>query len=303
MALVPPHTHPRHEHSQYLTLADASAAGLFVPLAGGTMTGKLVISLGAQVLDLKAGATDDHVYMAFYADSQAQTVRSAFFGYGVAGSNQLSLYNEMANGDIVLGTNGTGRVAVSGDPTSALHVATKQYVDTADAGKAAASHTHSYLPLSGGTVTGNTIFSNAGTSIEARGIYLHHPGVDHVRIESGSQSGVPCLTVLDPDGSTLRPVRIGSPINGESAARVDWVRSDRAAASHGTHIGAAVTVVVTTDGAGNVSFNYGSGTPVVSNGDWNAMQRAPHIGGWGGGVVTVMNLNANAICRLNVLGA
>lgn len=41
------------------------------------------------------------------------------------------------------------------DPTNDSDAATKSYVDTGLSGKANSSHTHDYLPLSGGTLTGN----------------------------------------------------------------------------------------------------------------------------------------------------
>lgn len=201
------------------------------------------------------------------------------------------------------------QAAVETAPSAANHIATKQYVDTGLGTKSATghthaysadTHTHAYLPSAGGTVSGNLKVDSAtgftahspGDSVASMGA-LNYAGTYGMRFTQGWAG----------NAGALAPLQIGAPIDGNSAATVAWVQGDRAAASHGTHVSAAATVVVVTDGNGNVAFGYGSGTPVVSNGDWGAMQRAPHIASWGGGVVTVANLNPSAVCRLNVLGA
>jgi len=64
----------------------------------------LTITGGATSLALKAGASDDHVYMSFFADSAAQSTRSGYFGFSVAAQDNLKLVNEMSGGDIFLQT-------------------------------------------------------------------------------------------------------------------------------------------------------------------------------------------------------
>jgi hypothetical protein len=81
----------------------------------GTISGALVVDGGGGILALKSGATTDHVYMQFFADSQAASTRSGLVGYGSAGTNLLSITNEMSNGNINLTTNGTGAVQVNGN--------------------------------------------------------------------------------------------------------------------------------------------------------------------------------------------
>lgn len=117
---------------------------------GMTATGKIATTIGGQAFDLKAGATNDHVYMGFYADSQAQTTRSGYFGYGSAGASQMTIANEMTNGGITLQTNGTGQVSLSG---------TRLFFN--------------------GTSSTNTphVESVAGT-----GLYLHMSDSDYVRV-------------------------------------------------------------------------------------------------------------------------
>lgn len=78
------------------------------------VNGLTEITNGAQTLNLKAGQSANHVYMAFYADSTAQTTRSGYFGYPSSGATYLKVANEMTNGNIELEPNGTGTVIVKG---------------------------------------------------------------------------------------------------------------------------------------------------------------------------------------------
>lgn len=106
-----------------------TADNLKLNLTGGELSGQLRVNGGAEALQLKAGATNDHVYMGLYADSQNQATRTGYFGVGAAGSADITLNNQATNGNIYLTTNGTGRVVLSADPTAAMHAATKQYAD------------------------------------------------------------------------------------------------------------------------------------------------------------------------------
>ena len=100
-----------------------------VAKAGDTMTGALQLNGGGgATMQLKPGAAD-HTYMSFFARTATPTTRTGYFGFPAAATTTLALVNEATNGPITLTTNGTGRVIVSADPTAALGVATKQYVD------------------------------------------------------------------------------------------------------------------------------------------------------------------------------
>lgn len=82
-------------------------------LTGLTVAGSATIGESAAALSLKAGATADHVYMQFYADSAAQTTRSAYIGFGSAGSTILTINNELGTETRVNGTLTQGGTAVS----------------------------------------------------------------------------------------------------------------------------------------------------------------------------------------------
>lgn len=75
---------------------------------------KLVtITNGAEALRLKTSGSSDYVFMTFYADTQNINTRSGFIGYVSSGSSDLRIYNEMNNGNVVIGTKGTGKALVN----------------------------------------------------------------------------------------------------------------------------------------------------------------------------------------------
>jgi hypothetical protein len=67
--------------------------------------GDLTVDGGRAALKLTEGG-DDHTYMEFYADTDAADTRSGYVGYGSTGTNDLTLNNEMSNGDIDFMTGG-----------------------------------------------------------------------------------------------------------------------------------------------------------------------------------------------------
>lgn len=87
-------------------------------LGGGTIVGNvaingtLTVNSGAGALSLKPSSLD-HVYMQFFADTQNPNTRSAYFGFGSVGSPRLDLTNEMAGGDIHVGTSNQIRLNAS----------------------------------------------------------------------------------------------------------------------------------------------------------------------------------------------
>ena len=63
------------------------------------------------------------------------------------GSSWVAAYVSGSDFVPLAGGTMTGALTLSGDPTADLHAATKQYVDTGLAGKAATSHTHAFADL------------------------------------------------------------------------------------------------------------------------------------------------------------
>lgn len=70
-----------------------------------------------------------------------------------------------------------------------------------------------------------------------QGLVLHSPGVAVAAMASfnyGGQYGVRFLKDWQGDSGALAPLQIGSPVDGNSAARVDWVGANYSASGH-TH--------------------------------------------------------------------
>jgi hypothetical protein len=79
----------------------------------GTINGTLTVNAGGGTFNIKAGSSADHVFMGFYADSQALTTRSGWIGYGSSGTTSLSVQNDTSGGHIYLTTTGVGKVYVN----------------------------------------------------------------------------------------------------------------------------------------------------------------------------------------------
>ena len=93
---------------------DTYEASDFLRLAGGgTITSRITLDGGATPFVLKAGPTADHVYMQFFADSDNQATRSAYFGFSTAGTATITLANEVSGGNIDLRTVGSGLLRIN----------------------------------------------------------------------------------------------------------------------------------------------------------------------------------------------
>ncbi|WP_350159281.1 tail fiber domain-containing protein [Bdellovibrio sp. 22V] len=94
----------------------SGTAIMSVSSMGGVTIGENTIGAGG--LTLKAG-TSDHTYMQFYARTAAPTLRSAWIGYGAAGTNELSITNEIEGGQVYISTKSGGaqsaRITFSAD--------------------------------------------------------------------------------------------------------------------------------------------------------------------------------------------
>lgn len=104
---------------------DAQVAGItgFLPLGGGTLTGALTLS-GAPTSGLHAATKT-------YVDGIQTALTTA---YQNADTALTTAYQTADNNRVNKGGDTmTGALTLSGNPTSALHAATRQYVDTADA--------------------------------------------------------------------------------------------------------------------------------------------------------------------------
>jgi hypothetical protein len=211
----------------------------------------------------------------------------------------------------------TGALTLNAAPTLALHASTKKYVDDGLALKSATghthayspdTHTHSYLPLSGGSLSGRLQIDTPA------GITIHYPSNSVASmgpIVYGSGYGMRFTQGWAGDSGSLAPLQIGAPVDGNSAATVSWVQGqgywgshghDYAASSHGAHYVQASTTVFTSDGAGQAYIGglVGFSTVIQCNGDFAAHARAVSLrGDFGGGGFGLMNMDASKATRCN----
>lgn len=249
---------------QELIVGGGGGGGDFVRRTGDTMTGPLLID-GAPLLLNREGAP----------------IR------GVGNYPQgLAAVNEDESALVPL------RVGNAEVPDQAIPVgqADGRYLTPAAA-------TAQFVDAAGDGMSGNlTINTHAGLT-------LHSPGEAVVGLGAILYGGRHGMRVVDGwagNSGALSPLQIGEPIDANSAATVRWTDAGYAPRSHGGHIGAGGTGVATTDAGGTLAIGYGSGgVPTTANGDWWAMQRAPHIASWSGGVMWITNLNAHGAARIN----
>jgi hypothetical protein len=156
------------------------------------------------------------------------------------------------------------------------------------------------LPLTGGTLSARLQIDTG------EGLTLHYPGNSVVSLGAQLIGGRYTLEVLDgwnANSGSYAPIQAGTPINGSSAVTVDWVRTDRAAVSHGNHPATWATAVVTASSGGNATVYGGSfSIPVMCNGDSNAQPNRPvGIHDWWNNGFTSNGWNPGA-CRVNWIG-
>lgn len=133
LTLYGPPTQPLEAVTKAYVDQFTPASGPFLPMSGGTMTGMLTLASNP------VGTYD--AVPKIYADAIATTANNALN----VGNNALSR----------TGGTMTGALILSGDPALPLGAATKQYVDR-------------FLPLTGGTVSGGTVFQS---NLQGNAIY------------------------------------------------------------------------------------------------------------------------------------
>jgi hypothetical protein len=190
----------------------------------------------------------------------------------------------------------TGLLQLSGDPTAVLHAATKQYVDnkpSADVNKAYVDAADALRVLKAGdAMTGRLTaagVTSAGDLYSYRAAnvgycFLGSTGTYYVGFD-GSRYQMPSA-----------PLQIGSPVDGGSAARVDWVGANYMPFGGGTIIGNLTVNGTLAAGAMSMSgsetfyLNAGSTVPQASAGPF-MIQSA---GGGNQAMITFHNAGAFA---------
>jgi Chaperone of endosialidase len=132
--------------SEIEALQSVAVGAPFLPIAGGTLTGALL--LAHDPAQLAEAATKN------YVDNQVAAGSGGTGGLPEAPQDSYTYGRENATWLRVLPLAGgvlTGLLTLSGPPTTALHAASKGYVD-------------GFLPLAGGTLTGALTLSGAPTT-------------------------------------------------------------------------------------------------------------------------------------------
>lgn len=148
----------------YVDAAIAAAEGLdeskFVDVAGDTMTGDLAFNkngpkinfnnIGAAATILTSSHNSSLRWQLVLGNTTAETGGNAGFDFALIPAADDGT---PAGTPILFGKRSTNRLEVAGDPTTALGIATKQYVDAADVAAMAAA-TAAFVNVSGDTMTG-----------------------------------------------------------------------------------------------------------------------------------------------------
>lgn len=147
-------------------IGGGGGSGDFLPLTGGTLTGELTIAAPAFNSNLVLNAPDSTHSNFIYGKRAGLELWRIVPGASTTGDFTVMQFDDAGNW--VVGqqpltiAHTTGLITVKADPTAALGVATKQYVD-ANAGSGGGG---AYLPLTGGTVTGDLTVQGASTFID-----------------------------------------------------------------------------------------------------------------------------------------
>lgn len=143
-----------------VTSTNLLTAGSISSGAITSSSGSVTVDGGGGILKLKPG-TNDHVYMEMYADTAAPSTRSAYLGFGAAGTADMTIANQMTNGNINFTTNGTGIVNIAG--SKAWHAGNDGASSGLDADLLDGLQGSAYSPVAGsssivtvGTVTAGT---------------------------------------------------------------------------------------------------------------------------------------------------
>ncbi len=157
-----------------------------VAKSGDTMTGSLRVGTSSTTseMDVHAIAASGSIYL--YAGGSSSSNRG-IYTYSSSGteaavitinpSNVMTFHGTAASANSVAWTNVSGRPSALANPnalTISLNGTSQGAYDGSSAksinitpssiGAAASSHTHSYLPLSGGTLSGSLLIGNSGSS-------------------------------------------------------------------------------------------------------------------------------------------
>ena len=151
----------------------------YLPLSGGTVTGTLVLSKttdaegttnNSPALIVGGAATAAHI------EIDANEVMAKANGTSVG-----TLYLNHNGGEVQIGAGANSTVTI-GSSSAVLNV--RGTIKQSGTAVSLSNHTHSYLPLSGGTLTGDLLFGNSATT--TRQLRFQVGDNDYARVAAGA---------------------------------------------------------------------------------------------------------------------
>ena len=210
------HTHTISQITNLQTTLDGKAAAShthsYLPLSGGTMTGVITLTSGSR-------AAYDKTALSFIKSSD-KTEQARI---GTDGGNGLGLY---ANGSIYIRPN----VTLGSGSTNGLIISSSSFTYNGTA-VSLAGHTHTYLPLAGGTMTG-------ALNVRTGGIWVQggsEAGSDNTRMSlvSGMPSGLAFNTSKRGVRIYSNAIAFADPYNGNTNNDSGWIRHIETSANAG----------------------------------------------------------------------
>lgn len=182
------HTHAISQITNLQATLDGKAAAShthsYLPLSGGTMTGVITLTSGSS-------AAYDKTALSFIKSSD-KTEQARI---GTDGGNGLGLY---ANGSIYIRPN----VTLGSSSTNGLIISSSSFTYNGTA-VSLAGHTHSYLPLAGGTMTGALNFKNSTWNLMGDDAYIGDCDVAGMIGVKGANAATPGFVLYNNSGTLL----------------------------------------------------------------------------------------------------
>ena len=276
--------------------------GNYLPLSGGTMTGRIVKSTGGSWIGDRdrVAITSSYPGDNSYGAVAGMATKSGYWTIGNLGGNESLIFNYSTDTNHAAGKNETSQVSLPAKAGTIITSATigSQSVNYANsAGSVAwgnvsgkpstftpASHTHPYLPVAGGTMTGALTFANntwnpVGDDVQigdhntSGSFYiqgLNGPTNIKLKKKGDTSTGAGDSATITYDGGNLIVDKtIQANLSGNASTATKATSADKATSASSADKAAKLTTARTVSGGSDItlSFNYdGSGNSTANIG-------------------------------------
>lgn len=297
-------TYHRRPMSALWNYIKGKANSVYLPLGGGTMTGRIIRSGGGSWIsdrDNVAVFGNSHGQQAGYSYNPVvgQKTSSGAWTIGNLSGNESLIFNYTTDSNYNKGSNNNTGVYLPAQAGTIITSATigSQSVNYANSAGAVAwgnvsgkpssyppsSHSHAYLPLGGGTMTGNITFSDIGNTNTSNRISWNGStdGADIYYQTTAGDQGNLVLNLRDDSNCYLRIAKNGtfksyfSPDDGNFHGNVNGNVIGNVSGSSGSCTGNSATATT----AAKLGRNGNTGAPMTFN--WNGQGGQP-TWLWGG---------------------